>query len=365
MMNNLKRTELSLQAIMMPILAMAAATAFFYYASPILVPIVSAAALTYLLLPVVDLIKKLKTPHAVAVLVVMLIVLGVFILLVILLVGQAASFATSFPRYKAAILSTLEEWGQAASRYLGNIPSLKSPESIKVNPDQLQSVGKYLLKGLGSVTSFLFGSALMFFLTLFMLLDSSVFEGKLRSIFGVAHAEATENILTEINRQIKGYIQIKFYVVIALSILFTLGLLVLRVPYAYIWGPLAGFLNLIPYVGSIVGAIPPIIVAGVQFGSFWPMLYVAIFFAVIQFAEGNFITPKLTSNSVDLNTLAVLVASMYWGWLWGGVGVILAIPITAAVKVICDHVEPLRPIGLMLGAARPDEAEKICPENDG
>jgi len=345
--------DISLQSIMMPILAMAAATAFFYYASPILVPIVMAAALTYLLLPVVDLLKRLKLPHTVAVAIVMAIVLGLFILIVVLLVGQLDDLAAAMPQYKIKIEAAIAKLQEYIGEYLVYLPGdLGSSENLNVDMNQIQQASRYVFKGLGSVTSFTLGSLLIFFLTLFMLLDSEMFQKKLRTMFGTEQAIATEEILTEINRQLKGFIVVKFSVAVGLAAVVTIGLLIFRVKYAYIWGPLVGFMNLIPYVGSVVSAIPPIIVAGIQYNSVMYMIYVAIFFLAIQFTEGNIITPRLTSGSVDLNTLAVLISAMYWGWLWGFIGIILAVPITAAIKVVCDHVEPLKPIGTMLGTGR-------------
>jgi predicted PurR-regulated permease PerM len=90
------------------------------------------------------------------------------------------------------------------------------------------------------------------------------------------------------------------------------------------------------------------IVASIEHSSLWWMLYIGLFFLVVQFLEGNIITPKLAGDRVNLNLTAVLIATLYWGWLWGGVGVMLALPITATFKVICDHIEPLRPIGNLL-----------------
>jgi len=78
------------------------------------------------------------------------------------------------------------------------------------------------------------------------------------------------------------------------------------------------------------------------------MMYVGIFFLILQFLEGNIITPKLVGNRININLTSVLIATVYWGWLWGGVGIILAMPITAALMVICDHIQPLRPIGNLL-----------------
>jgi len=309
--------------------------------------------LTYLLLPVVDLLKRLKLPHTVAVAIVMVIVLGLFILIVVLLVGQLDDLAAAMPQYKIKIEAAIAKLQEYIGEYLVYLPGdLGSSENLNVDMNQIQQASRYVFKGLGSVTSFTLGSLLIFFLTLFMLLDSEMFQKKLRTMFGTEQAIATEEILTEINRQLKGFIVVKFSVAVGLAAVVTIGLLIFRVKYAYIWGPLVGFMNLIPYVGSVVSAIPPIIVAGIQYNSVMYMIYVAIFFLAIQFTEGNIITPRLTSGSVDLNTLAVLISAMYWGWLWGFIGIILAVPITAAIKVVCDHVEPLKPIGTMLGTGR-------------
>jgi predicted PurR-regulated permease PerM len=93
-------------------------------------------------------------------------------------------------------------------------------------------------------------------------------------------------------------------------------------------------------------------VAGIQHNSLLKMVWVALLFLVMQTVEGNFITPKITAGSVNLNSLAILVSISYFGWIWGVVGMLLAIPITAAIKVICDNIESLRPIGLLLGGEK-------------
>lgn len=345
--------ELDIQSILMPVLTLMVGTAFFHYARPIIVPLIIAAALTYVLLPLVDLLKKLKISHSLAVVIVMLIVIGIVLLLVFLLFGQISDFASAAPLYKEKIIEALNNLQQKFSDYLKYLPgNLGSPQGINFDVNQLQNFTVYLVEGLGSLTTMLGRILILFFLTLFMMIDSDLFQRKLKSIFGSKQMEATEEIIGEINKQLKGFIRVKFSVVIGLAIVVTVGLLIFRVKYAYIWGPLVGIMNLVPYVGSIVSAIPPIVVAGIQHNSVWYMLWVGLFFLVVQFIEGNIITPRLTSGSVDLNTTAVLVSVMYWGWLWGFMGIVLAVPITVAVKIVCDHVEPLKPIGVMLGSGR-------------
>jgi predicted PurR-regulated permease PerM len=353
---------LTLQLIALPILVAAAGTAFLYFAAPILIPIVIAASLTYLLLPLVDFVKKLKVPHWLAVLIVSFVFLALFSLIAFFLIAQLADLLSNLPQYRDRILSALESLDPAISKYLGDIGSLlKAPESIFSDAGKVQSIGRFLLKGVSSVTNFILGATVIFFLVLFMLLESNLFSNKLRRIFGSDHESETEKILNEINKQFKGYVLTRFYDFIGLSLVVTIFLLIMDVDYAYVWGPLAGVFNLIPYLGPFLGAIPPIIMAGIQHNSFMIMVYLAIFFLVLQMIEGNYIMPKITTASVDLNAVTVLVSLIYWGWIWGGIGLILSVPITAAIKVVCDHVEPLKPIGLLLGTDRGDEKEE-APE---
>ena len=185
-----------------------------------------------------------------------------------------------------------------------------------------------------------------------MLNDQKVIKSKLLHAFGSTQTEAAQSILTEINSQIRAFIQVKFWTTVVLSIVFTLGLLVLGVKYPYIWGPLAGVANLIPFVGSVLGAVPPVIMALIQSDGLLKPVLVIIFFTVVQLIESNLVSPKIMGDKVNLSPLAVLIASLYWGWLWGGIGVVLAVPITAALKVVCDHVETLKPIGILLGGRK-------------
>jgi len=354
MTENGETKRLKLQTVTLPILVVAAGTALLYYAAPVLVPIVTAFALAYLLIPPVSFIKrKFKLPHALAVSIVMFIVVGLFVLLGFVLVNEITDFADSFPQLKDDALAKVKEWNSSIGEYIGTTPSeLFNTDSLTVAPDQVKSVGQYLLKGITSITNFVVGLVLLFFLTLFILLDSEMLVRKLRLIFGQTHAQETGSMLDEINVQLRGFVQTRFYIFIGYSLVVTVTLIIMGVQYAYIWGPVAGFLNLIPYIGSIAGSIPPIIVAGIQYNSLLKMFWVAVVFLILQTIEGNFISPRITAGSVNLNSLTILISISYFAWIWGGIGMLLAIPLTAAIKVICDHIEPLRPIGILMGGEK-------------
>ncbi len=329
-----------------------AATAFLYYAAPILVPLIAAIALAFVLAPVVNALKNVRVPHGLAVALVML--AGAIVLVVggYVIFQESAQLANEMPGYYQTVKGWLadglviyQSW-QAASG--GILPELEQSALENVTFSDISGVGGYLFKGLGSVLSSFFGIIMIVLLTLFILLDQQGIHKRLLAALG-GNTDNSAAILRAIDEQLRGFLQVKFITTIALAVVFTVGLLIMDVSYAYVWGPLAAALNLIPYIGSIIGMVPPAIMAGVQTGGIVLPLWVVAFFVIIQLVESNVITPKLVGDKVNLNLLAVLLSTVYWGWLWGMVGVLLAVPITAAVKVICAQIQPLRPIAVVLG----------------
>ncbi len=337
---------LPLQNIALPFVAVAAATAFLYFASPIVIPVIIAVSLAYILSPAVSLLKKIKIPHAIAV--ILILVVSFFIIAVIgyFLFVQANSLIQDLPLYWNAIV---EFTAKLLNEYKEFFPQAEDLDLRSFQLQDFSGVTKYLFRGISSTISFLFSLLLVSFLTFFILNDQDMLKKKLIRAFSRSKERTGTEILEEISQQIQGFLLVKFGTSFALAIIFTLGLLIIGVNYAYILGPLAGVLNLIPFVGPIIGAVPPLIVAGVQFKAVMPVIWVLVLFLVFQNLEGNIITPKLMGDKLNLSPLAVLISVMFWTWLWGAIGIILAIPITASVKVICDHVETLQPIGILLG----------------
>lgn len=342
-----------LSVIAIPFLTIMSAAAFCYFARPILVPLVTAATFTYVLSPAVEFFVKHKVPRVVSVVIVLGVTMGIFGGLGYVLVDQAQGLARALPTYWDNLASMLGNWQD----WLVSLPPqlqrlLPPPETDfwqQLDFKDFAALPKTVFAGLGSVLSFLVWGVLVGFLTLFMLLDQPEMYRRMLRAMGREHEEVVKSTMSHINHQLRKFLAVKLATSAGLGIVATIGLLLLDVPYAYVWGPLAGFLNIIPYIGAIISAVPPIIIAVVHTQSVWPGLWVLIFFLVLQNIEGNLVTPKLVGDRVKLNVLAVLVSTVVWGWLWGPVGVLLAIPITAAIKVICGRIEPLMPISELLG----------------
>lgn len=340
---------LTINMIAVPLLAIAALTALCYFASPVLVPLVTAITLAYVLWPGIVLLRKIRVPHVLAVIIVMLLVILILFFVGMMIYSQGKEFANSMPGYWKQFQELRSGWAESYP-WLSETLLPKQAENVfdQIDVKQLSVVPKYLFKLTGGALSFFGQMVLILLLTTFILIEQKGLTARLRRALGTDSEGATSELIGEVSQQLAGYIQVRALTTLGLAIVFTVGLLIGGVSYAYIWGPLAALLNLIPYVGAFVGAIPPMIMAAVEAGSFVPMIWVFAFFMVVQFFESNLITPKLLGDQLNISLLAQLLATIFWGWLWGGIGIILAVPITAALKVVCDHIDPLKPIGIIL-----------------
>ncbi len=344
---------LTINMIAVPLLAITALTALCYFAAPVLVPLVTAITLAYVLWPAIALLRRFKVPHVLAVIIVMLLLILILFFVGMLIYGEAKDFANAMPGYWEKFQELRIGWAESYPWLAETLlPDQAGSIFDQIDVQQLSVVPTYLFKLTGGALSFVGQMILVLLLTLFILVEQQGLTGRLRSALGTGKVGATNELIAEVSEQLAGYIQVRAVTTLGLAIVFTVGLLIGGVSYAYIWGPLAALLNLIPYVGAFIGAIPPMIMAAVEAGSFVPMIWVLGFFMVVQFFESNLITPKLLGDQLNISLLAQLLATIFWGWLWGAIGIILAVPITAALKVVCDHIEPLKPIGILLSGGK-------------
>ncbi len=339
---------LTINQLATPLLALAALTALCYFAAPVLVPVATAATLAYVLWPGVSALRRLKVPHVLAVTIIVLITTIALSAISALIISEAATLSTNLPTYWEQLQKFRTEHASGLPRFLDFLGVDFSNLLNRVDLSKLSAIPQFLFKGVGSVLSFLGQGILVLLLTLFMLLEQPGLHKRTVRSLGHDNMPATTNIIEKVSKQISGYLWVRFVVIIGLSIVFSLGLLVGGIKYAFIWGLLAALLNLVPYVGAYLGAIPPMIMAYIQHGTFISAVGVLVFFLAVHFVESSIISPRLFGKHLNINLLAQLISTIYWGWLWGALGVVLAVPITATLKVFCDHVEALHPIGILL-----------------
>ncbi len=350
-----KSKSANLIELAMPFIAVIIGLAFCYFAAPIIVPLVVGMSLAYVFYPAVKFLKRFKIPHLPALFIVTIITLIVFAGVSLVIYYQGTEFIKTIPTLEAkAETYFLDHFGKFRETVNRFIPDLiPAGEGKRIVNEWLgdldyQKVGQFVFRSIGSAFTFTGNVILVSIIAFFLIMEADVFKRNLTLAFGRENQYVTSKIMTEINRQISSYFALKFIITVGLAIVYTGGLLIMGIDYAYIWGPLAALISLIPIIGAYAGAIPPMIVATIQYNSAWWILWIFIFFLVVQFFESYVVSPKVFGDQANLNLTTVLVSTIIWGWMWGIIGIILAVPMTAAVKVICTHIEPLHPIARIL-----------------
>ena len=214
------------------------------------------------------------------------------------------------------------------------------------------NIKNYLWTGTLGLMTLIGQVAVVVFLTYFLMLSGDTFRRKLIKLAGpsLTRKKVTLQALHEIAGQIQRYLQVQLLTSALVGILTGLALLGLGLDNSAVWGVVAGVLNMVPYVGSLITAAASALVAFLQFGSINMALVVGSTSVLIHTLVGNLLTPWLTSRASRLSPVAVFMGLLAWGWLWGVWGLLLGIPIMMMVKSVCDRVDDLKPIGEFLGS---------------
>jgi predicted PurR-regulated permease PerM len=212
------------------------------------------------------------------------------------------------------------------------------------------NVNDYLWAGTLGLFGLVGQTVIVAFLTFFMLITGDSFRRKLVKIApSFTEKRMTVEALDEITRQIQRYLLVQLFVSVLVGIATWLVFLWIGLEHAGAWGVVAGVLNLIPYIGSIVVTAGATLLAFLQFGTIEMTLLVGGASLVIQIVEGYLLAPLLAGRIARMNPVVVFAGVLLWGWLWGVWGMLLGLPILMVVKVVCDRVDDLKPVGELLG----------------
>jgi predicted PurR-regulated permease PerM len=191
-----------------------------------------------------------------------------------------------------------------------------------------------------------------------MLKDREKYAGATTRILRKMGGRAAADFAEGVAHVLSGYVLGELFVVLITACITTAGLLVLHIPYSYVLGPLAGLCVLVPYVGVIFSTTPALLVGFLASDDPTQAVKVLVFYTIVQFTEGNILTPFIVGGRVRLHPLAVLIAFLFWGILWGVPGAILAVPLTATIKVVAERFDRFAPWAALLGDPTPDEPPK-------
>jgi predicted PurR-regulated permease PerM len=335
------------------VIAAAIVCASIYYASSIVITLICSIGIAFVLDPGVRLLERFRLPRWLGALLMVLLTLGVLYLLVYLVYDRAVAFLDDLPKFAARIKQIIAHI-QVTTKGIRESTSTILPSSAEatvpsVRLEQESPWMQFLLRGIGSLYAFTVTVMFIPFLIFFMLTSKDHIWSATLNLFSLERRQAAEDVLHGIAKMVRGYVLGNLLVAGISAALITPVFAALELRYALLMGPLAAFLSMIPYIGVALGLLPPLLIALVQYDHMEPFLTISLTVVIVHFLAVNLLTPKLVGQRVRLNALTVTVAMMFWGWLWGGIGLVLAVPLTAALKAVCDNVRPLKPYGQWMG----------------
>jgi predicted PurR-regulated permease PerM len=310
-------------------------------------PLLIAIFLSLVFEPMVKFFTRLKIPKFFAFLISLIIVFAVLWSLGLLIFASVASFTEGFPSYQAKFHQL----------YIDSIERLKIPhEQMQAYLDEVKwadvwknlSLTSFLSSMVGSFISFLTNLFFVLLLTTYIVLGKQHIASKVKQAFPGQRAHQLSQMFGNINRGVQRYLVAKTLVSLVTGILAYLILLLFGIDFALVWGLLTFLLNYIPNIGSVIATIPPIFVAFVQYGSVFPALWIAILLITTQSTIGNVIEPRVMGRSLNLSPLVVILSLVFWGFIWGPVGMILAVPISSTLQIVCANIDQLKPVAVLM-----------------
>lgn len=330
-----------LSTVSLLIIASVALAAALLYTRAVMVPFVLALLFSYLVSPIVDGMQtRLRMPRGVSIFVALLIVLGLMTLLVLLVSVSSRGIADSAPVYRERLASLAASLFSVLDRVGIDLGQNDLLEGLKRLP-----VLSLVRSTAGGVVSFVSSGVLVLIFAVFILA-------------GRQPHEAHGGIYREIDVKIRRYIVTKVTTSAITGVLVGLLLTLIGLELALVFGVLAFFLNFIPNVGSIVATLLPLPLALVQFESALPIVLVVALPGTVQISVGNFLEPMLMGEGLELHPVAILIALVFWGLIWGAVGMLLAAPITAVLRVVLARFETTRPFAGLLAGQLPGEPSR-------
>jgi predicted PurR-regulated permease PerM len=349
-------------------------------ASPILVPFLLALVVSFVSMPLFFWLRERRVWNGLAILLTILTDVAVLAAGGLLLTGSVNQLARELPKYRDQFeqlgertMVWLEErnvpvrdWlemeevaEEVPSAARGGAPAYEEPyagdETVPVGeadawwinlfePNSIIDLANRAVRGAAAALS---NAVIVVFITTFILLEAATFRQKMRLAFGnLAWAGRLGRITLELRR----YLVIKFWISLATGLWLGIWMALLGLDFAFLWGVTAFALNFVPNIGSILAAVPPTLLGLVQGGPFLALM-VAVAYLTVNMLLGNLLEPQLQGRSLGLSTLVVFLSLMFWGWLFGPVGMLLSVPLTTAAKIVFEHVDGLRWAAVMLGDA--------------
>lgn len=357
------------RGIALTVLAVAASILLIRYMQDVLIPFVLAGLVFYALDPLVDRLERLRVPRSLGAAFAILLIVGATVATAYVLKDDALRVLEDLPaaaqKMRAQLAESsgqepgvLEKVQDAAREIEETAAAAASPEpssprgvqSVRVEEPAFNATDYVWWTSMGALT-LLGQAALVLFLTYFLLVYDDLFKRKLVESIGprLTQKKITVQILNDIAWQIERFLLVQILTSVVVGVATGVVLWWIGLSYPWVWAVAAGVFNIVPYFGPLVVAAGLGIVGFLQFGTMSMALGIAGAAMLITTIEGYWLTPALMRRVAQMNRIAIFAGILFWSWMWGIAGMLLAIPMMVVLKAVCDRVEDLQPFGSMLG----------------
>lgn len=364
----ISRAPLDIRSVSLVVLAGIGILLFLRFAQEVFIPLVFGVLISYALDPIVSWLQRRSIPRALGAGVLLTLLVGSAGFGVYTLCDDAVAVIEKLPAAAKKLRESLrvsrrdgrglmEKMQEAATEMENTTTEAVGPDAARIGvtrvtvEDKPINVGDYLWWGGAGVVAVTSEAILVLFLVYFMLITGDLFKRKLIKIAGpsVLKRKITRQILDEIDRQIARYMLVQLVMSLLVGVVSGITFWWVGLEQAPVWGLAAGLFNTIPYFGPAIVMGGIFTVGFLQFGTVLMGLYLAGLSLLITILEGSLLKPWLTGRAVRMNGAALFLGLMFWGWMWGVWGLLLAVPMIVMIKSVCDRVEGLNPIGELLG----------------
>jgi predicted PurR-regulated permease PerM len=359
----------------------AVVVATLYIAQDVLIPITLAVMLSFVLSPLVEFLRGIGLWRAAAVALSVLVALGAIVLVATLLGNQAATLSAEVPHYVEAIQTKLDRVQVLAGTRLasishlirGNQPAV-APVPVPATPTrsgradpavpltgtqqhpvvvELAAPKSSALAVARAVIEPVLGpletTIIVLVVAIFILMQREDLRDRFIRLFGTTDLQRTTMAMDDAGQRLSRYFVSQLAVNTCFGLVIGLGLWLIGVPSPALWGVLAGLLRFVPYVGPLLAAVAPLTLAAAIDSGWWTTIYVGLLFVIIEPLTGYVVEPLLYGHSTGLSPVSVIVAAVFWTWIWGPVGLILSTPLTLCLVVMGRHVKSLEFFDVLLG----------------
>jgi predicted PurR-regulated permease PerM len=335
------------------ILAGAVVLLFLYYAAGVVITLLLSVLLAYFLDPAVELLEQIRVPRTIGALLMVLLLIAVMCALGYGLWERSSDFAANWPKYRDILREASGEVQGKINGIEGSVNDLTTPDgapkaaAVGAEPGTVHNL---FIRGIGSLYALVLEGTFVPFLVFFMLAGKREAWHSTLQLFPISRRTQVKETLDDLRNVLRDYLigmSVVTLVVIACSSIFFLAL---GFDYPVLAGVASGIFNMVPYIGAVLAWLPGFFLAILKYKAVSHFGLIVVVLTGIHIVAQNLIAPQLVGRQVQLNAVAITISLLFWGFVWGGMGLILGIPITAALRVICDHTESLKPVARWLSA---------------